>query len=413
MKILQINSVHYRRGGADVVYLNTGKLLEEHGHEVFYFSQKNENNYPANTSDYFIEPINYFKVSTLKRIASLPRFFYSTESARKIDNLITKFNPEIAHVHLYKADLTPSILKVLKRFHIPVAITLHDYGLLCPHNSMLNGRGEICEKCLETNNALYCIKNKCNRGNYMLSTISSFEYIFHDIVAPYDKYFDRLITVSKFSYNLHYREKSFRNKISHLYNFYPRLIDKLPNSRKGNYFLFYGRISEEKGILTLLKAFKKANVKHLLKIVGNGPILETVINFIVSNNLEEKVELLGFKSGNELNKIISNASFIIVPSEWYENNPLTIIEAYANGKPVIGSKIGGIPEIIQDRKTGFLFKMKNIEELQKTLILASEQSEKDYFQLSMNCRKFAEEHFNQEKHYTDLIKIYLDTIKNK
>jgi len=412
MRILQINNVHYRRGGADIVYLNTGELLNQHGHSVFYFSQKNYQNLPANTSEFFVDEFDYFHPSLIQRSKSIPRFFYSLEAAKRIEALIKKHQPQIAHVHLYKAKLTPSIFRILKIQKIPIVITTHDYGLICPHNSMLNGKGEICDKCLTTNNPLNCITNKCNRNKLILSTISSFEYIFHDLVAPYNKYFDALICVSKFGYDLITRKKSFQGKVKHLYNFQPNLANLSPRHERSDYFLFYGRLSEEKGIMTLLKAFHRKALQYKLKIVGVGPLSDIIFNYIEKHGLQKKVILDGFKAGEELVALIRNASFIVVPSEWYENNPLTIIEAYANGKPVIGSRTGGIPEIILDNKTGFLFDMGDVEKLSETLTIAENLTEIEYHQMSVNAREFALNHFNPDVHYKGLMKIYTEVIAN-
>ncbi len=404
MKILQINSVHYRRGGADVVYLNTGKLLEEHGHEVYYFSQKNENNYPASTSEFFIKPTNYFRKTTIQKIVSVPRFFYSFEAAKKLEKLIKKQQPDIAHIHLYKADLTPSILKVLSNNNVPIVITLHDFGFICPHNLLLDGKMNICERCVN-GSSLNCIIHKCNRNNIVLSALSSFEYIFQQAFFPFDKYFDTIIAVSRFSQEKHLESRKFNWEIKHLYNFFPDLKLTKPNHFKGDYMLFFGRLSKEKGIETLINTWQSNNIKTKLKVVGTGELLEKYKNIKYKN-----VEFLGFKNGDELTSLIKNASFVIIPSEVQENNPLTIIESYSFGKPVIASNVGGIPEIVLNYKTGFLFEMGNADDLSEKIKLAKKTSPKEYLKMSQNARNFAEEHFDEDKHYNALIAIYKETL---
>jgi len=409
MKILQINSCHYRRGGADVVYLNTGKLFEDHGHEVYYFSQKSKKNIYTTTSKYFIKETNYFEKSFLGKFFLIPRFFFSLEAKKKISQLLNDLQPDVAHVHLYKADLTPSILQILKKNKVPVLITLHDYGMLCPHNLMLDGKMNICNRCVH-GSALNCIIHKCNRNNLIFSCLSSFEYIFQKKFFPFEKYFNKIIAVSKFGQKLHNESGIFRRKVDHLYNFYPNLVNTEINSKKGTYFLFFGRLSGEKGIETLFSAWLRKVRNSILKVVGTGELFD-VLNKMASGNLG--IEILGFKSGSELNILIREASFIIVPSECYENNPLTIIEAYANGKPVIGSKIGGVPEIIDEGNTGYLFEMKSVRELSEKIDLAEAVDENEYARLSNNARKFAERHFNPMTHYDRLIEIYQQAIINK
>jgi len=406
MKILQINSCHYRRGGADVVYINTGKLLEEHGHEVFYFSQENNKNTYSITSGYFIKETNYFGKSLAGKIVSIPRFFYSSEAKNKISQLIYDLQPDLAHVHLYKADLTPSILQALKKHKIPVIITLHDYGMLCPHNLMLDGKMNICNKCV-TGSALNCIVHKCNRDNLILSSLSSFEFIFQKSFFPFERYFTKIIAVSKFGEKMHQESGKFHRKLDHLYNFYPNLETTDPNNKKGNYFLFLGRLSGEKGIKTLIKAWLNKSRNSTLKVVGTGELFDELNQMAIG---DQSIEMLGFKSGKELDTLIQDASFIIVPSENYENNPLTIIEAYANGKPVIGSNIGGLTEIINDWSTGFLFEMKSVTALSEKIDLAEAINAHEYARLSNNARKFAEKHFNPETHYKRLIEIYTQAI---
>lgn len=402
MRILQINNIHFRRGGADIVYLNTGKLLENKGNEVFYFSQENEKNDISNSDGYFVKETNYFDKSFLDKIYAIPRFFYSLESKEKLTKLINDLQPDVAHIHLYKGSLTPSILQVLKNNKVPTVISLHDYGLLCPHNSMLDGKMNICTRCV-SGSALNCIAYKCNRNNLMLSTISSLEFIFQKSFFPFEKYFNKIIAVSKFGQKIHKESGQFNRKVEHLYNFYPDLDKVETNNKKGNYILYFGRLSEEKGIKTLFDAWLKEERKSKLKIVGTGELYEELNKKLIDRS---NIEMLGFKSGDELNRLIQEASFIIVPSEWYENNPLTIIEAYANGKPVIGSNTGGIPEIINDGDTGFIFEMASVDDLSEKIKIAESVNDQEYYRLSINARKFADEHFSEEKHYNSLMKIY-------
>ena len=406
MKILQINNCHFRRGGADIAYLNTGELLKFQGHEVLHFSQANTNNEEADTEAYFINRINYFKNSFFGNAISIPRLFYSTEAKNKISHLIIDFKPDIAHIHLHKLYITSSILPILKKHNIPIVITLHDYGMLCPHNLMLDGKMNICKKCVR-GTALNCIINKCNRNNIIYSCFSSFEYIFQAKFYPFEKYFNKIIAVSKFGQKLHQESGIFRRKIDHIYNFYPN-IELLGNNYPGEYFLYFGRLSKEKGIKTLINAWIKKERKSILKIVGTGEMYEELI-YITTKH--PNIEITGYKSGDDLKLLIKKAFFIIVPSEWYENNPLTIIEAYANGKPVIGANVGGIPEIIVNNKTGFLFTMKDVNELSNIIEHAENLSPESYKQMSFDARTFANNNFSSQNHYTKLIELYKNAIK--
>ena len=410
MKILQINNCHYNRGGADVVYLNTGKLLEIHGNEVSYFSIKNELNEKTKFKKYFVEGVDFLNISLIKKILHFFRFFYSKESKLKLSELIKDYRPQIAHVHLYKGGLTPSILGVLKKNKIPVLVTLHDYGFLDPHNLLLDGNLNISEKCI-TGSSFNCVKHKSNRNSYLLSLVSSLEYIYHSKLFPFDKYFNTIVAVSKFSRDLHLKSNKFNWSIDHLYNFSPLLNNQEETiKQESNYLLYFGRLSKEKGIKTLIDAVEKLDIKIDLKIVGTGVLEIELKKYIHDNNLTN-IKLLGFKKGNELHELIRESKFVIVPSQWYENNPMTIIESYCFGVPVIGSRIGGIPEIIDEGKTGFTYEMGNVDDLVVALTKGINLSEEEYIILKNNARVFAEENFSPSLHYNKLMNLYKKTIE--
>jgi glycosyltransferase involved in cell wall biosynthesis len=403
MKILQINSCHYRRGGADVVYLNTGELLRQKGHDVFFFSMADEKNLPDAYADYFPKSTDPRNLSIIKKIKLAPSFIYNREAYDKLSLLLDKIKPDIAHIHLFLGKLSSSILKVLRKKKIPVVATVHDYRFICPAYLFLDGQNKICEKCI---NGFYlnCTLKRCSEGNLFQSLMLSADAYFRKYSINPINYIHKFIFVSDFirkkhiSFNAEYHPKE---KL--LYNFVPDLDKIVPTSIKGNYFLFYGRISREKGIDTLLKATEKTGIS--LKVVGTGSLYEKYISINYKN-----IEFLGYKSGNELSELIRYASFIIVPSEWYENNPLTILEAYSYGKPVIGSRIGGIPEIIEEGQTGFLFEAGNQSQLTDTLLKADLLSDTDYQKMSIAARAFASSHFHPELHYTNLMNIYNELV---
>ncbi len=404
MKILYINNCHYRRGGADVVYLNTGELFEKMGHEVYYFSTVSAKNEDSNSSEYFVKDVDALHVGFLKQLFYTPRKLYSPASAKNLAGLLKKTKPQVAHIHLYKGGLTASILPVLKKHKIPTVITLHDYSLLCPRNIFLDGNGNLCEKCL-TLTTLNCVINRCNRKNLFYSTINYLEFELNNSLMHSEDYFDRIICVSKFNFNKHLSRKNLVSHLRHLYNFFPKLSEAIPDHRKGDYFIYFGRLSKEKGILSLLKAWKLVDKDLRLLVVGEGTMQNEIVSEINNSGLAN-VELLGYKTGIELKELILKSSFVLVPSEWYENNPMTIIEGYALGKPAIGSNIGGIPELISENETGYLFESGNIAQLAAKIILASQISDEEYKKMSVNARQFANTNFDEMEHYKNLLKIY-------
>lgn len=408
MKILLINNCHYRRGGADVVYLNTGDLLESRGHNVAYFSTKSPYNYPSPYSEFFIKDIDALKLNFVEQFVLMPRKLYSWQSSRNLKRLIDHFKPDLAHIHLYKGGLTAAILPVLRNKKIPTVITLHDYSLLCPRNIMIDGNGNICERCL-TSTRLNCVYHRCNRKNLYYSIVNYLEFVLNNNIFKPERYFRKIICVSKFNYQKHSDHPLFGDRFMHLYNFYPLLSQSNPNTRKGNYLLFYGRLAPEKGVMTLINTWKRLPKNIRLKIIGEGAMSAMIKNELKVNNLSN-IEFLGFRKGEELFDYIRNASFVLVPSEWYENNPLTIVEAYSSGKPVIGSNIGGIPELILEGKTGYLFSMGDSAELEDKIIKAVNMRDDEYLEMSETAYRFACDRFSEKTHYRDLLNVYSEVV---
>jgi glycosyltransferase involved in cell wall biosynthesis len=410
MKILLINNCHYRRGGADVVYLNTGDLLESRGHDVAYFSTKSQYNYPSPYSDFFIRDIDALKLNFVEQLMFMPRKLYSWQSGHNLRKIIDHFKPDLAHIHLYKGGLTAAILPVLRKRKIPTVITLHDYSLLCPRNIMIDGAGKICERCL-TATRLNCIYHRCNRKNLYYSIVNYIEFVLNNNIFNPKNYFRRIICVSKFNYLKHSQHPLFGERFLHLYNFYPLLSQSNPKTEKGNYFLFYGRLAPEKGVTTLINTWKRLGQDVQLKIIGEGVMSAMIKEEIKTHNLKN-IEFLGFRKGEELFRYIRDASFVLVPSEWYENNPLTIVEAYSSGKPVIGSNIGGIPELIVEGKTGYLFNMGDSAELEGKINKAVNLDDDEYLMMSETAYRFACDKFSEKTHYRDLLNVYKEVVKD-
>jgi len=403
MRILQINNLHFKKGGAHNVYFNTAELLKVFNHEVFFYAMQSENMVHDKFSEFFPKSISHRDLSLFTKLKSVFPFIYNKEAKRKLSEYIKIIKPDVAHIHLFMGGLTVSVLEVLKENGIPLVHSVHDYRLICPSYLLLNGKNDICEKCIN-GNYYQCVTNKCSENNFSQSAILMLDAYYRKLYKNPHEFIDSLLFVSKFAFEKHIEfgiPKEVRAKV--LYNFVPGLDKISPNHTKGKYFLYLGRLSREKGIKTLFEAAKRSNIN--LKVVGAGNLHEYV-NSIKSDN----IEILGFKSGKELIDLVTNSSYIIVPSEWYENNPMSIIEAYAYGKPVIGANIGGIPEIIEHGKTGFLFESGSVESLFEQIVIADQLTITEYGELSMNARKFSEIHFNPENYIVNLINIYKEII---
>lgn len=404
MKILLIDVYNYNKGGAEKVCFNTGDLLKKHGHEIVYFTLKWNNNNNSPYSTYFPES-KETRTGILRHVKNLINYFYHYEAARKIKQLIKAEQPDIAHIHLIWGQITPSILPILKANNIPIVFTVHDYRLVCPAYTFRDGKGHICEDC--KGKFFYrCFTHTCTKNSKIMSAVMAMEMYFRNYFYYPLNYFDGLIYVSNFARNMHEKYMPLTKDIFNitLYNFSTQIIPYSKTVSKEKFFLFFGRLSYEKGIETLTNAFPR-NSEYKLKIVGTGP-LENKLKRDKDIGHLDNIEFLGYKQGNELANLVSEANFVIVPSEWYENNPMTIIEAYSVGTPVIGARIGGIPEIIIDGKTGFLFKSGDITSLKLVIEKANSLTHKEYSSMSQETINYAQEHFNPDNYYHKLIEFY-------
>ena len=403
MKILLIDVYHFNKGGAETVCFNTGKMLEENGHEVIYFTLKWNKNLPSPFEKYFPESKETRK-GLFRQIINLRNYFYYPDAAKKLEQLILDEKPDIAHIHLMWGQISPSIFPILKKYHIPVIFTIHDYRMVCPAYSFKNGKGEICEVCY--GKSFYrCFTHKCTKGSYFLSIFMSAEMYFRNKYFNPNKYIDGLLYVSDFARKKHEQYmQSFKNKPNIVLHNFSVSIVNTGRYVSDKYFLFLGRLSEEKGIVTLMNAMKK-NPEFKLKIVGAGP-LENELKTYKEQHRLNNIEFLGYKSGEELTQLKKQAYFTVVPSECYENNPMAIIESYAEGVPAIGSKIGGIPEIIKEGKTGYIFTPKNDKELAELIKKAANLTRVEYLTMSNNAIKFAQKDMSKESYYNRLIPFY-------
>jgi glycosyltransferase involved in cell wall biosynthesis len=407
VRVLQINNFHFKKGGSEAVYFNTSDILQSHGNEVFYFSINHPQNIGSKFSKFFADQSDYRSLPLYKKVINSKSFIFNNNSAQALSNLIEIYKPDIAHIHLFLGGLTTSILKVLTHYKIPVIHTAHDYRLICPSYLCMNGKGNVCIKCISDKFYLRCTLNKCSEGNYSQSLMLTFDSYFRKYFINPKNFIDHFIFVSSFSRTKHIQfDQAYNFKSSLLYNFIPDLKKIDANSSKGKYFLYFGRLSREKGVEFLIDAVRDINVE--IKIVGTGPLYSSL-----EKKKPENVQLVGYKSGDELKNLIDNASFVVVPSQWYENNPLTILESFSFGKPVIGSSIGGIPELIKDGENGFLFKPDDKIGLLSAIRKAEEMNADEYKSFSENARAFAEENFDPDKYYKELLKIYTNAIQNK
>ena len=390
MKIILSNKFYYYRGGDCIYTINLEKLLKDHGHEVAIFSMDYKENLQSPWSKYFPSEIK-FNIG-IGIFESFARPFGTKEVTTNFENLINDFKPDIVHLNNIHSQLSPIIAKIAHQKGIKTIWTLHDCKLVCPRYDCERD-GNRCEECFQ--NKTSCIKYKCIKGNILASIIGFYELKKwnHNILEAYTDYF---IAPSQYMKETMIRGNYNANKIITLCNFIDLKKVKNPTFKKDNYYCYLGRLSKEKGIETLLSV--ASTINYPIKIIGGG-ILEYKLRELYKNN--KNIEFLGQLEWNTIKPIIEKSKFTVLPSECAENNPLSVIESQCLGTPVLGARIGGIPELIDEGINGITFESRNKKDL-KNKIKIMIQSTFDYESLAIK----AQEKYNAEEYYNKLITIY-------
>lgn len=411
MKILLVNKFHYLKGGSESYYFGLDELLRNHGHEVIHFAMKDEKNLPSPTSDYFVSNVDFNNaIGAKEKLHVVKNMFYSKEAYSKMKALLEKEHPDIVHLGLVHKQITYSIVDAICEYNIPVVQSVHDLIFVCPNYMMLTN-GHNCEKCV-TGSKLNCVREKCIKGSIAKSALSYLENRYIASKHYYDK-IDLFLTECEFYKKLLERGQFTRSRIENLTNFLQPSKTFMKNNNVGDYFLFFGRFSIEKGILTLIEAYKKSGVKTPLVLVGGGPEDEKIRSFVKENELSEKVTFAGYVYGNRMVELLDRAKAVIVPSEWYENCPYSILEAMARSRIIIASRIAGLPELVEENKTGFLFEPQNSDELAQKIRKTDQLSKEEFISMCLTTYDRANNLFNPEKYYEKIIRIYQGLIEEK
>ncbi len=402
MKILLINKFHYLKGGAERVYFDTKRLLEENGHTVVCFSMQDEQNVPCTESEFFVPYVDFSENSGWLKKGL--RFVYYKESAKRLQKLIVEEKPDIAHLHNVYHQLTYSILKPLKEAQIPIVQTLHDYHFIAPDYN-LYAHNRIDESC-KSHRYYQCVFKKCLRNNFAASFLGAVEAYWNWFLG-YAKKIDFYISPSKFLADK-YAEWEFPKEITVV----PNSLDVSafePEYTPGNYIVYFGRLSHEKGVKTLFQAVRKVpQVK--LKVIGAGPEQNHLAEYISKKQIKN-IELLGPLFGSELFEVIRKARFVVVPSQWYENYPMSVLESMALGKPVLAASSGGLKEMVTENYNGWFFEAGNIRDLRHKIIKIYDDN-KLLEQLGLNARRTVEQKNSSEKYYKKIFSIYESLVKS-
>jgi glycosyltransferase involved in cell wall biosynthesis len=399
-KLLAINNYFYRRGGAEVVFLEQNRLFEEIGWQVVPFAMQHLKNLDSPWKDYFVDEIEFGEAYSIwQKAARAVKITYSIEARRKIGALALRVKPDVAHAHNVYHHISPVIFSRLKALGIPTVLTLHDLKIACPAYKMLTHDG-ICERC--KGGAIWNVaRHRCVKDSLPLSAVIMLETAVHRFLGCYSRDVDRFVTPSRF-----YLEKFVewgwpRERFSYIPNFVD--VDNLqPRGAPGKAFVFFGRLGPEKGLATFVRAVALAGAKGW--IVGTGPEEERLRH--LAQEVGADVEFLGYRTGEDLFDTIRGARAMVLPSEWYENAPMSVMEAYALERPVIGADIGGIPELIRPNETGVVFLSGDAESLALRLREFTDMPDADILSMGKNGRAWVEQDFTAVRYRERLLELY-------
>lgn len=394
-----MNTYHYRRGGSDVIFMEHDAMFRKLGWNTAVFAMRHPRNEPSRWSGFFVDELEFgHRYSPWRKLIMSGKVIYSLEAQKRFTSLLDGVRPDIAHAHCIYHHLSPSVLPLLKSRGIPVVMTAHDLKLACPSYKMLNRTG-VCERC-KGGNLLHLVANRCVQGSLPVSALVAVESAIHKATGIYRNTLDRIVTPSRF-----FREKLMEwgwpeEKLVHIPNFI-KPGEYQPQYRPGEYFLYLGRLTPEKGLRTLIHATRAAGVR--LRIAGTGPMEDELRGLAAGC---DRIELLGYHGGEELRRLIREARAVVLPSELYENAPVSVLEAYACGKPVIGARMGGVPELVREGETGWLFESGNVEELASLLRLATSTPDDRIAAMGREGRDFAVSNFNEELYVRRMLDLY-------
>ena len=359
MKVLIVNKFLYHNGGSETYIFKIGEYLSTHGHEVQYFGMESKERIVGNAVGAYTNAMDFHGKRILSTITYPIKTIYSKEARKKIRKVLEDFKPDAVHLNNFNYQITPSIILEIVSWRkknnrkCKIIYTAHDGQLVCPNHMLYNpNKRSICQECVN-GKFINCTKNRCIHGSLAKSLIGSAEAIFWNWNKTYS-YIDIIICPSFFMKRMLDSNPLLASKTIVMHNF----IDKnehMQKRAKKNYVIYFGGFSEEKGVKTLIQACKE--LPHIKFVFVGSGTLSTEIDRVGN------ADNIGFKTGGELKRVISEALFSVCPSELNENCPFSVLESQMLGTPVIGSRVGGIPELIKENITGELFERGNVTDL--------------------------------------------------
>jgi glycosyltransferase involved in cell wall biosynthesis len=385
MKILICHNFYRIRAGEARSVWEEKDLLERRGHSVLLYTKDNR---------------DLTNISGLRKPLLFFRTAFSLSSYRELKRIVKSERPDVAHVHNIFPLISPSLYYALKTLRVPIIQVLHNYRFLCPAGTLLDSDGRICERCAG-GRLFSAVRKRCYRGRISESLALAFSLKLHRILKTFNK-INVFAAPSEFLRNRMIESGFDPDRIvikRHALDF-----DRFrPEEGHDGYAVYMGRLAREKGLRTLLRAFS-VRPSPRLEIVGDGPLMGELEERIRRQDLRH-IRLHGHVESEERFRILARAAVLIFPSEWYENSPYSLIESLALGVPAVAARIGGVPEIVREDETGWLFEPGDSEGL-RALVASALGNPGRLLAMRRTVRKLAEAVYGQAAGYAGLLRIY-------
>ncbi len=398
LRVLLAHNLYTVTGGAEVFYHEIGRVLKANGHEVAYFSCA-EDGLDNSHSEYFPKSADYKNSGLIGKAINFPKMIYNKGAKQKMAKLIEDFKPDIIHAFAIYVRLTPSILEAAKEAGVPVVMSCNDYKHICPNYKLFHS-GSVCEDC-KGGKFYSALKNRCCHNSAVYSAASMIEAYAHQSKDIWRKNVDCFLFASEFMAK---KTQEFWGADSFKYDMLRNPFDGKANKldgKIGDYFLYFGRLIDEKGVDILAEAAQK--ITHKVIIVGDGPDRDKIESYA---SQYKNIEFVGPQWGEDLHAYLRDARSVIVPSIWHENFPYVIFQAFAAGKPVIGSNRGGIPELVAHGERGWIYEALDPQALADQMNLVAGMEDSDLVSMGENNQDYVESNFNDVAIYQRLCEIY-------
>lgn len=413
MKIILVNYRYFISGGPERYYFNVKELLEKHGHEVIPFSIKNSRNFPSEYDKYFLDSTDdevYFaqqKKSLKTTLSSFSRMFYSRKAKKLFAQLLADEKPDLVYIMQYHNKISPSIIYAARKAGVPVIHRISDFQYMCPNALFYNDAIGVCEDCLNGKRSS-CVKYRCVHNSKVYSAIKAAAKLMHDKMHVTDK-IDAFVVPSSFTLGKLKQYGIPAEKLNHIPTFF-NAKEENPEVSYEPFALYVGRIEKQKGLMTLVKAF--AGTDRNLKIIGfsNDSYDEELKQYLADK--KHNIEFLGRKTFEEIVPYLKTCLFTVVPSEWYDNFPNSILESFAYKKAVLATDFGSLPELVIDAETGLTFEYGNADSLRaKAEMLFADPAVAQ--KLGENAYRMLKEKCYPEVHYSRLEKLFDEVVNKK